>query len=115
MARAFTFTFTLQMDMCCKTCFYKHRTNSEWTGCPHDDEEKISVSWNEERGVAETTAASIRPFPANFSRRIYGVGMCNPHKFNCPGDKCTYAHGPEERSQWNYILHHGTYIIIIDP
>ena len=51
------------------------------------------MTLNKTEGRAETTFKSIRPVPRGYPRRVYGVGMCDPHQYLCYGDECLFAHG----------------------
>ena len=91
-------------SLICRKCFYDYRRIFPIVDCPHfpDDTNGFFVKWNERLKRLETTEMSIREFPPHFPGHVRSVGMCEP--IFCRRDECTYAHGQEERNQWNRAL-----------
>lgn len=88
----------------CKKCFYEHRINADFDGCPHTSR-VVQCTWNQRQQWCETTALCIREIPQNFPYNlVYNVRICNPYKRVCKNDKCTFAHGPAEQKDWQQKL-----------
>lgn len=92
----------------CKWCFYHHRTNLNFESCSHASSDMVYCVWNSEKGVCETTEQSVRPYPLfAISKYFRCFIMCDPVRFGCGGETCTYCHGDAELHEWNRQLKGG--------
>ena len=89
-------------DRICTSCFYSHRTDVHFRGCPHENKEELYVIWNKKKQVCETTEKTIRPLPTEFPTHWQYFTMCEPPK--CSGFECNRAHGKAELDAWNETL-----------
>lgn len=91
--------FTMDTMVFCKQCFFNNRSSIDHR-CSHQTDDKVYIKWNMRRDMWLTTERSIRT-NLHIPAHVNSIGYCNPMNFPCGGDKCTYAHGAEERQYWN--------------